>query len=261
MGHGHDVRRGAARTRLHVRACRASARRHGRLHRGQESDHAADPSHSSARVPGDRASSPATSSARPKLAPDALAAAMRRSSRRGAAAMSRLWDRRVRAGAALLPLSRRRLAVPRSRAGAARCAPPCSCGPTCGALGRAFDTRISIGIGSGCAAPRRQPRHRPPARRSSSPGRGLDGMAHAQTLRGRLGDAAAGGAAAPGDLRARRRDSRNWTPRPGEGLIAACSWRPSDPSQESLARDLGVTQQTVASHLARRRRLGAAARR
>jgi hypothetical protein len=114
-----------------------------------------------------------------------------------------------------------------------------------GSLGRAFDTRISIGIGSGRVADDLDMAAGPAFELS---GRGLDTMAHARrfALAWERPPENARLVGAMFDLA--DEISRNWTPgqaRVFVHLLAAVE----RPNQETLAASLGVTQQTVAGHL------------
>lgn len=117
-----------------------------------------------------------------------------------------------------------------------------------GTLGRPFDTRISIGIGSGLLTEDED------LRLASGPafelsGRGLDDMPHARRFAVAWEDP-------PGDAPLVRavfaladEISRNWTP--GQARVfARLLVETRRPSQEALARALDITQQTVAGHLA-----------
>ena len=166
MGHGHDVRRGAARARLHV--VLAAPRRGGMVPRSRSRNR--ECRNLSRRPPGTRSrrssSSPATSSARP-------------SSRRrlpGDARRGILWIARLGRVAAISPGSGRgrrpvSAAFSSFRGDGWQCLGPDPAfalraalflRARLGALGRSFDTRISVGIGSGRlpGAPDSQPRLR-----------------------------------------------------------------------------------------------------
>ena len=114
------------------------------------------------------------------------------------------------------------------------------------ALGRPFDTRISIGIGAGELPERGLAAATGPAFELS--GRGLDDMRHAQRF---LIAWEAPPAEAP-LLRAvfalADEISRNWTPAQAKVFARLLAEHPR-PSQERLAGALGITQQTVAEHL------------
>lgn len=118
-----------------------------------------------------------------------------------------------------------------------------------GALGRSFDTRLSIGVGAGILDP-----DAPTLDGATGPafeisGRGLDKMAHAPRF-------ALGWETPPEGARLIQaifgladEISRNWTPAQARVFAAALGPR-QRPSQEALARDLDITQQVVARHLA-----------
>ncbi len=117
-----------------------------------------------------------------------------------------------------------------------------------GTYGRQFDTRVSIGIGSGSLP------DEPDLVGAVGPafeisGRGLDSMAHAPRF-------AVGWEAPPETAPLLQaifaladEVSRNWTP--GQARVfARLLLDRQRPSQAALARELDITQQTVAAHLA-----------
>ncbi len=117
-----------------------------------------------------------------------------------------------------------------------------------GALGRSFDTRISIGVGSGWLS------EAPSLNLASGPafelsGRGLDSLPHAQHF-------AIAWEAPPPEaplvqtiFALADEISRKWTPR--QAQVFAASLLAREPrNQVRLGEALGVTQQTVAEHLA-----------
>ena len=114
-------------------------------------------------------------------------------------------------------------------------------------LGRPFDTRISVGIGSGWLA------EEPSLNLASGPafelsGHGLDDMKAPRRF-------AVAWEAPPPDAPLIRavysladEISRKWTPKQAEVLAHSLQER-TPPNQETLARLLGRTQQTIAEHL------------
>jgi hypothetical protein len=115
-----------------------------------------------------------------------------------------------------------------------------------GALGRPFDTRVSIGIGAGRMPGGSLETASGPAFELS--GRGLDDMRHAQRF-------AVAWQHPPDEAPLIRsifaladEISRKWTPGQARVFARLLTERPR-PSQERLAGLLGVTQQTVAEHL------------
>ena len=117
-----------------------------------------------------------------------------------------------------------------------------------GELGRAFDTRISIGIGSGWLtdAPNLEMAAGPAFELS---GRGLDGMGHARRFAVAWEDPPKEAPLLQAIVALSDEISRNWTPGQAK-VFSSLLMAAQRPSQESLARDLDITQQTVASHLA-----------
>ena len=117
------------------------------------------------------------------------------------------------------------------------------------ALGRSFDTRISIGVGAGILDPEAPTLDGATGPAFEISGRGLDKMAHAPRF-------AVGWETQPEGARLIQaifglsdEISRNWTPAQARVFAAALGPR-QRPSQEALARDLDITQQAVTKHLA-----------
>lgn len=116
------------------------------------------------------------------------------------------------------------------------------------ALGRAYDTRISIGIGAGAldgtdaldgAAG--------PALEIS--GRGLDRLPHGQRFAIAWESPPPGAGLTRAIFALADEISRNWTP--AQARVFAAALGPAQrPNQEALARDLDIAQQAVAKHLA-----------
>jgi hypothetical protein len=114
------------------------------------------------------------------------------------------------------------------------------------ALGRPFDTRISIGVGTGELPEQGLAAATGPAFELS--GRGLDDMRHAQRF-------LIAWEAPPPEAPLLRavfaladEISRKWTPAQAKVFARLLAEHPR-PSQERLAGALGITQQTVAEHL------------
>ena len=116
------------------------------------------------------------------------------------------------------------------------------------ALGRPFDTRISIGIGSGWRVEDAD------VAVSSGPafelsGRGLDTMEHVRRFAVAWDEPPDGTALLRAIFALCDEISRNWTP--GQARVfARLLIERQRPNQETLARELGIRQQTVADHLA-----------
>lgn len=115
------------------------------------------------------------------------------------------------------------------------------------ALGRPFDTRISIGIGSGWRAEGADPKV-PSGPAFELSGRGLDAMEHVRRF-------AVAWVDPPDDMALFRaifalsdEVSRKWTPAQAK-VFARLLVERQRPNQETLARDIGIRQQTVADHL------------
>lgn len=105
-----------------------------------------------------------------------------------------------------------------------------------GALGRQFDTRVSIATGAGRAA-------------FELSGRGLDTMEHARRFAVAWTDPPPDADLLRAVFALTDEVSRNWTP--GQcRVFARLLLERQRPSQTALARDLDITQQAVAAHLA-----------
>ncbi len=118
-----------------------------------------------------------------------------------------------------------------------------------GALGRAFDTRISIGIGSGFLAEGATVLDGAGGPAFELSGRGLDRMAHMPRFAIAWDDPPPGAALIQSIFALADEISRHWTPRQAE--VFACLLGPERrPNQETLAATLDITQQVVARHLA-----------
>lgn len=105
-----------------------------------------------------------------------------------------------------------------------------------GALGRQFDTRVSIAMGAGRAA-------------FELSGRGLDAMEHVRRFAVAWTDPPPDAALLRAVFALTDEVSRNWTP--GQSRVfARLLLERRRPSQAALARDLDITQQAVAAHLA-----------
>lgn len=114
-------------------------------------------------------------------------------------------------------------------------------------LGRAFDTRISIGIGPGeIGSGTTLASASGPAFEVS--GGGLDRIGRADRLIVGWSAPATCSRSIAAVFALADAISRRWTMR--QAAVFARSLPPGAPSQEAIARDLGVTQQTVARHLA-----------
>jgi hypothetical protein len=116
-----------------------------------------------------------------------------------------------------------------------------------GALGRPFDTRISIGIGSGWTtdAPNLSVASGPAFELS---GRALDAMKGPQRFAIAWQDPPEGAPLITPIFALCDEISRNWTPKQAEVFRHLLGDR-ERPNQEALARALGRTQQTIAEHL------------
>jgi hypothetical protein len=115
------------------------------------------------------------------------------------------------------------------------------------ALGRLFDTRISIGIGSGSLTERLDLNIATgPAFELS--GRGLDGMEHTRRFAIAWEEPPEEAPLLRAIVALADEISRNWTPGQGK-VFARLLLERQRPSQEALARALDITQQTVAGHL------------
>jgi hypothetical protein len=117
-----------------------------------------------------------------------------------------------------------------------------------GALGRRFDTRISIGIGSGRLT------EAPDLNLASGSafelsGRGLDEMEHARRFAIAWEQPADEAPLLRAIVALADEISRNWTPGQAKVFARLLQERPR-PKQEALASGLDITQQTVAGHLA-----------
>ena len=207
VGHGHDVRRGAARARLHVSACRRCGAGGMVAHAGK--------SGRCPRARGPVAAFPAivvvltgdlvalVQAARPTSSTTADGARSRRRRARDV-------DRRSGSGAAVHPLSRRRLAVPRPRpcVRAARRPDPA------GTPRRARPRRSTPGSRS-ASGPGRCPRPpistSPRARRSSFPGAGSTTWS-TRAVHDRLGGPTGGRRCLAAIFALADEISRNWTP-------------------------------------------------
>lgn len=116
------------------------------------------------------------------------------------------------------------------------------------ALGRSFDTRISIGIGEGLLdATGGLDGGGGPAFELS--GRALDKMPHGQRFAIAWERPPAAAALVRAVFALADEISRNWTPAQAR-VFAAVLAAAQRPSQEALARDLDITQQAVARHFA-----------
>jgi hypothetical protein len=117
-----------------------------------------------------------------------------------------------------------------------------------GMLGRAFDTRVSVGIGAGWLA------EEPGLSLASGPafelsGQALDGLKHARRFAIAWQRPEACAAAVQAIFALADEVSRNWTP--GQARVFDELLIERDrPNQEALARTLGITQQSIAEHLA-----------
>lgn len=116
------------------------------------------------------------------------------------------------------------------------------------ALGRPFDTRISVGIGSGWQAEEAD------VTVTSGPafelsGRGLDTMEHVRRFAVAWDAPPREGALVRAVFSLCDEVSRNWTPAQAR-VFARLLIERQRPNQEALARELGIRQQTVAGHLA-----------
>jgi hypothetical protein len=116
------------------------------------------------------------------------------------------------------------------------------------ALGRRFDTRISIGIGSGRLGEDGE------LALASGPafelsGRALDTMEHARRFAVSWEEPPEGAPLLRAIFALCDEISRNWTP--GQARVfARLLVERHRPSQEAIARTLDITQQAVATHLA-----------
>lgn len=115
------------------------------------------------------------------------------------------------------------------------------------ALGRPFDTRISIGIGTGELPEHGLGAATGPAFELS--GRGLDDMRHAQRFLVAWQRPPADAPFLRAIFALADEISRKWTPAQAKVFARLLADHPR-PSQERLATALGITQQTVAEHLA-----------
>lgn len=116
------------------------------------------------------------------------------------------------------------------------------------ALGRAYDTRISIGIGAG-ALDRSDALDGAAGPALEISGRGLDRLPHGQRFAIGWESPPPGAALIRAIFALADEISRNWTPAQARVLGAALSPL-QRPNQEALARDLDIAQQAVAKHLA-----------
>lgn len=115
------------------------------------------------------------------------------------------------------------------------------------ALGREFDTRVSVGIGAGRLAAGPGLADAGGAAFEIS-GRGLETMGHARRFAmARAGPPALPAEAADAILALSDEVSRRWTPRQAE--VFAVRLLSDDAGQATLASVLGMTQQAVAKHL------------
>lgn len=115
------------------------------------------------------------------------------------------------------------------------------------ALGRPFDTRISVGVGSGWRAGEAD------VEVASGPafelsGRGLDTMEHVRRFAVAWDDPPDGMALVRALFALCDEISRKWTPAQAR-VFAHLLIARQRPNQEALARELGIRQQTVADHL------------
>lgn len=116
-----------------------------------------------------------------------------------------------------------------------------------GALGRPFDTRISVGVGNGWLPEAGLNLASGPAFELS--GKGLDGLEHARRLAIFWERPPAEAALVRAIMALADEISRKWTPGQARVFARLLAERPR-PSQEALARSLGITQQSIAEHLA-----------
>jgi hypothetical protein len=117
------------------------------------------------------------------------------------------------------------------------------------ALGRPFDTRISVGIGAGSLET-----EAPDLAGAAGPafelsGRGLDRMPHARRFAVAWENPPDGAPLIEAIFALSDEISRQWTPRQAEVFARALGPR-RRPNQEELAAVLGVKQQVIARHLA-----------
>jgi hypothetical protein len=115
------------------------------------------------------------------------------------------------------------------------------------ALGRPFDTRISIGLGKGWQSEEAD------FRVSSGPafelsGRGLDTMEHVRRFAIAWEEPPAAASLVIAIFALCDEISRNWTPGQAR-VVARLLLERQRPNQEALAQELGIRQQTVADHL------------
>jgi hypothetical protein len=117
------------------------------------------------------------------------------------------------------------------------------------ALGRSFDTRISIGIGTGSIETGATDLSGAFGPAFELAGRGLDRMPHARRFAVAWEDPPDGAPLIEAIFALSDEISRQWTPRQAEVFANALGPK-QRPNQEQLAAILGVTQQVVAQHLA-----------
>lgn len=116
------------------------------------------------------------------------------------------------------------------------------------ALGRAYDTRISVGIGAG-ALDRSDALDGAAGPALEISGRGLDRLPHGQRFAIAWESPPPGAGLIRAIFALADEISRNWTPAQARVFAAALSPL-QRPNQEALARDLDIAQQAVAKHLA-----------
>lgn len=116
------------------------------------------------------------------------------------------------------------------------------------ALGRAYDTRISVGIGAG-ALDRSDALDGAAGPALEISGRGLDRLPHGQRFAIAWESPPPGAGLIRAIFALADEISRNWTP--AQARVFAAALGPLQrPNQEALARDLDIAQQAVAKHLA-----------
>ncbi len=117
-----------------------------------------------------------------------------------------------------------------------------------GTLGRSFDTRISIGVGSGRLT--EDPNLNLAAGRAFElSGRGLDDIRHSRRFAVAWEDPPTTAPLLRAIFSLADEISRNWTP--GQARVfAQLLLEKQRPNQEALARTLDITQQSVGEHLA-----------